>query len=182
MNKNLVFLNGFMGAGKSKIGPIVADKLNCPFFDSDKIIEEATGKTISDIFTDQGEETFRKMEQAILFQLIGNNNKAVIALGGGALMNPDNKKMADKKGTVVYIKSSPEEIFKRVKKTSKRPLLNIPRDENFETNLLIRIEELLKDRKDVYESAAVIIERDGFDPPQVAEMILTELEQFGKKT
>ncbi len=170
-----------MGAGKSKIGPLVAEKLNCPFFDTDKIIEEGTGKKILDIFNDKGEFFFRKIEQDVLYQLIHENEQAVIALGGGALMNPENKIQTDRSGYTIYIKSSPSEIFKRVKHTSKRPLLKVENDENFESNLMQRIEKLLEERKDVYESAQIIIERDGFEPPQVAEMILTELAKLKKQ-
>jgi len=178
MKKELIFLNGFMGAGKSKIGPLVAESLNCPFFDSDKIIEEGTGKKVFDIFNNDGEDAFRKMEHAILFQLIENNDKAVIALGGGALVNPENKNLANKNGITIYIKSSPQEIFNRVKHTSKRPLLQVERDENFEPNLLKKIESMLSERREIYESASIIIERDGFEPPQVAEMILRELDKI----
>ena len=180
MKKENVFLTGFMGAGKSKIGPLVARKLNCPFFDTDKVIEQATRKTIIDIFNNDGETAFRKMEQAILFQLIENNKKAVIALGGGALQNPENLNMANKNGHTVYIKSSPQEIFNRVKHKSQRPLLQVEHDENFEENLLQKIERLLKERVDVYESATIIIERDGFEPAHVVEMILTELGKLEK--
>ncbi len=180
MKKEHIFLNGFMGAGKSKIGPLVAERLNCPFFDTDKIIEQGAGKKIIDIFNEDGEAAFRKIEHSVLLQLIKTNSRSVIALGGGALVNPENKKLADKSGSIVYIKSSPQEIFKRVKHTSKRPLLRVERDENFEFNLVQKIEALLKERKSVYESAEIIIERDGFEPPQVAEMILAALRNLEK--
>ena len=117
------------------------------------------------------------MEHAVLFRLIEKNDKAIIALGGGALLNLQNKKLAEKNGITIYIKSSPQEILNRVKHTTKRPLLQVERDENFETNLLQKIKKLLLERKDAYESAQIIIERDGFEPLQVAEMILTELEK-----
>jgi len=164
-----------MGAGKSKIGPLVAEKLSCSFFDTDTIIEKETGNKINDIFETHGEGVFRKMEHAVLYQLVSENEKAVIALGGGALINPDNKKLVTLNGITIYLKSSPKEIFKRVKDSSKRPLLNVERDNNFEKNLLNKIESLLEERKDIYESAQIIIERDGFEPAQVAEMILKEL-------
>ncbi len=115
MKKEHIFLNGFMGAGKSKIGPLVAEKLNCSFFDTDKIIEQHAGKKIIDIFNEDGEAAFRKIEHSVLFQLIETNSRSVIALGGGALVNPENKKLADKNGSIVYIKSNTQEIFKRVK-------------------------------------------------------------------
>jgi shikimate kinase len=175
MQKDRIFLNGFMGAGKSKIGPRLAEKLKYPFFDTDKIIEQATAKKINDIFNDEGEAIFRKMEHAVFAQLIHANPHAVIALGGGAFINPDNKKLADKFGLTMYIKSSPQHIFERVKKSSKRPLLQVERDENFEANLLAKIDKLLNERREIYESAPIIIERDGFEPPEIVKMILKEL-------
>lgn len=176
MKNKHVFLNGFMGAGKSKIGPILAQKMKINFYDLDKIIEQYCNLSIFDIFESEGEESFRKKEQAILFQLIREHKSSVIALGGGALINDFNLRQVQKTGTVIYIKSNPKAILDRVKHTSKRPLLNISRDENFEANMLKRIEELLNERKHIYESADVIIERDGLEPDQVAEMILKRFE------
>lgn len=177
-NKKHIFLNGFMGAGKSRIGPLLAKELHCSFFDTDKIIEEHSHKKIHEIFEQEGEAVFRKREQAVLVQLAAQNQESVIAVGGGALINPDNKKIAEKNGVIVYIKSSADEIFERVKHTSKRPLLNVERDENFESNLKKRIMELLAIRKEIYESADIIIDREGLEANQVCEKILEQLKEY----
>ena len=177
--KKHIFLSGFMGAGKSKIGPIAANRLNCTFYDSDEIIEEACGKKIFEIFNDEGEDVFRKREQAVIFQLIEKDIASVIALGGGALNNKQTKEKVEKSGIVVYLKSSPQAIFDRIKHTTKRPLLQIDRDENFETNLLTKISDLLNRRRAIYESAHIIIERDGLEPDQVVDVILEKLREKG---
>ena len=176
-NKKHIFLNGFMGAGKSRIGPLLAKELDCPFFDTDKIIEQHSNKKIHEIFEQEGEMVFRKREQAVLAQLAGQESKSVIAVGGGALVNQENKNIAEKSGVIVYIKSSPDAIFERVKHTSRRPLLNVDRDENFESNLKKRITELLASRKEIYEDADIIIDRDGLEADQVCQKILERLKE-----
>ena len=170
--KKHIFLNGFMGAGKSKIGPYVAGGLGYTFLDTDKLIEQAAGKTIKDMFEQEDENYFRNLEQDMLKKLVEENKNAVIALGGGALVNPVNNMLIKQNGVTVYLKSSPEAIFQRVKHTSRRPLLEVPRDAHFETNLMLRIKELLAKRTELYETADVIIERDGLEPQQVAELII----------
>jgi len=178
--KRHIFLNGFMGAGKSKIGPILARQLTCDFYDTDKIIEEACGKRIFDIFNEDGEADFRKKEQAVIFQLIAQSDFSVIALGGGAFMDELTRKKAEQSGIIIYLKSSPQSIYDRVKNTSKRPLLQIEPDENYESNLLKKITELLTERRTIYESAHIIIDRDGLEPEQVAEKILEQVNEREK--
>ena len=133
-----------MGAGKSKIGPCLAQRFACPFHDSDKIIEIQTGKKISEIFKEDGEQVFRDLESKVLESLAADDIKAVIALGGGALVSDRNKSLAEKNGIIVYVKSSPNAIMSRIKNSKKRPLLNIPQDEHFEANLFKMINILLK--------------------------------------
>lgn len=177
-NKKHIILNGFMGAGKSRIGPLLAKELKVSFLDTDKIIEQYSNKKIHEIFESEGETVFRKREQALLFQLIRQEQKAVIAVGGGALVNPENKNIAEKNAVIIYIKSSPDAIFERVKNNTKRPLLNVQRNENFEINLKNRITELLTSRKDVYESADIIFDRDGLEADEVCKRILEKLKEI----
>lgn len=167
-----------MGAGKSRIGPLLAELMNCPFYDTDKLIEKSVGKKIAKIFKDEGEAFFRKLESEKIIELAAKKDKAVISLGGGALTYPQNKTLAEKAGIVVYLNSSAEVIFNRVKHTKKRPLLNVPRDENFEENLLKRIKELLDARKEIYESAHIIVQRDNHEPSEIAETIRREILKY----
>lgn len=167
-----------MGAGKSKIGPVLAGKFACPFYDCDKLIELETGKKIGDIFNEQGEAYFRQLESRMLEKLAAQNEKSVIALGGGALVDDKNRMIAESKGTVIYIKSSPQSILERVKNSKKRPLLDIPRDETFEKNLLNKIIEMLDKRKAIYESADIVFERDGFEFDEAGEIIYQKLKNY----
>ncbi len=175
-----IYLNGFMGAGKSKVGPKIAKLLNCSFYDTDNIIEQNSGKTVAEIFEQDGEETFRKKEGETISELSNYDKRAIVALGGGALTNPEIKNMVEEHGIVVYLKSSPETILSRVRRNTRRPLLNIKRDEFFEENLLKKINEILADRKEMYESAHIIIARDNLKPQQVAEKIYIEVEKYEK--
>lgn len=169
--KTHLFLTGFMGAGKSKIGPLLADKFGCPFYDSDSLIEDETGMTISDIFKEYGEPYFRSIESDIISRLVHYDTRSVIALGGGALINDDSFKQIKDNGILIYIKSSPEEIYKRVKDSGKRPLLSGSADSSREESMLIRIRTLLTERAPVYEKANIIIDRD----PLTLEEIVTEI-------
>ena len=164
-----------MGAGKSKIGPVLASKFACPFHDADKIIEQEAGKNINDIFQQKGEAHFRQLESQMIERLASGKVKSVIALGGGALISGKNRSLAENSGTVVYLKSSPQSILNRVKDSKKRPLLNIPRDQHFEQNLLKMIEEMLDKRKEIYESAHLIFERDDYEFDDAAEMIYQKI-------
>lgn len=176
--KKHIFLNGFMGAGKSKIGPILAVKFACPFYDTDKLVEMETGKNISDIFRDEGEEQFRQLESRMIRQLAYQKTKSVIALGGGALTFNDNNSIARDSGIIVYVKSSPRAIFERVKNSKKRPLLNVARDENFDQNLIKMITDLLERRKKIYESADIIFNRDSYDYEQAADLIYRDILKY----
>ncbi len=174
-----IFLNGFMGAGKSRIGPILADHFGRIFFDTDHIIEKKTGKKIFQIFEFYSEEYFRQLESEVIKEII-KKEPAIVALGGGSLVDEENRKSVHNKGVVIYVKSAPEEILKRVRNTRKRPLLIVPEGQNFEQNLFARINELLDERKDVYEQADLIVDRDGLEPPQIVELIESGLkEKYG---
>lgn len=175
-----IYLNGFMGAGKSKVGPLLADLLNCSWYDIDNLIEQKAGKKVAEIFEQDGEPVFRNMESEMIKETALNKIKSIISLGGGALTVSENRKIVEEQGIVVYLKSSPQFIFDRVKKSTKRPLLNIERDENFEENLLKRIIELLTERKEMYESAHIIIERDNLKPNKVADKIYKQLKKYEK--
>ncbi len=118
-----IFLIGFMGSGKSSIGKKLAGKLEYEFFDVDNVIEKNTGKTISEIFSEEGEGSFREYEQQALLQL-SNKKNAVIATGGGTPCFHNNMQMIKKTGISVYIKRSPEYLKKILKQSKQnRPLV-----------------------------------------------------------
>lgn len=163
-----------MGAGKSRIGRTLAKQWSWPFFDTDALIEKETGKTVMDLFEQDGEDHFRLLEKQVIKKFADEAYPAIISLGGGALMFPDNFKLIKQTGLLIYIKSAPEFLFERVKHTNKRPLLKIERDAQFEEKLLEKIKNLLDLREPVYQKADIVFERDGLEP----EAMLLQLMQF----
>ncbi len=181
MEKKHIFLTGFMGAGKSRVGRYLAKRLNFPFVDTDKEIEEKTGKTVKAIFEDQGEQAFRKLEVETIRQLCDDPLPRVISLGGGALNNAQTFQRVHSTGIVIYLQSSPENILQRVKHTDKRPLLKVDEKQDRDAALLQRIRELLTQREPVYNQADIVVPRDGLEAEEVAEKILQQLNQFWKQ-
>ena len=118
-----IFLTGFMGSGKTTVGPILANTLGFDFFDVDKAIEHRTGRTIVDIFLSQGEPEFRLIERSVLEELV-TKRSCVISLGGGTIANEQNFKFIKEHGIIVYLQLSEDEIIKRVRHRPDRPLLH----------------------------------------------------------
>lgn len=175
MNRKHVYLTGFMGAGKSKIGPLLSRALSLLFYDTDHIIEETSGKKIIDIFEQDGEERFRDLESAIIGELAAMETPAVIALGGGALIRRENRKIILESGWSVYISSSPEAVFERVRHSGKRPLLKIEPGPDRDRRLLEHIRHLLADRDVFYRKADIIVERDGLSLERIVETLTQQV-------
>ena len=135
-----------MGSGKSTYGRLIANKLGCSFIDTDHYIEKKEGRSISVIFSDDGEEYFRDVETDVLKEVLGNNELKVISLGGGTPLRKENRELM-KKGYTIFLKVSAEEAYERLKHDSKRPLLKVADPKG-------RIAELLEQRDPIYESAA----------------------------
>jgi shikimate kinase len=175
-----IFLTGFMGAGKSRIGKSLAEQYNYTLYDSDELIEETAGKAIKNIFEEDGEDQFRIIESKVIKKLCLLKEPAVISLGGGAIQNDKNFEMVEKYGISVYIASSPEAILNRVKHTSKRPLLNVAKGKNYEARLLARITELLNKRIPTYEKADIVINRDGLELEEIVKQMYIKIQQYRK--
>ena len=140
-----------MGSGKTSVGRVLADDLGYSFIDTDAMIEEKEGRSISDIFAKDGEQSFRDMETALLKELkVSQPSGAVISTGGGIVLRKENHALLKALGRVVYLKASPEETFRRVKGDTSRPLL-AAEDEDA---LKLKIEDMLKIRGGYYELAA----------------------------
>ena len=121
MKKSLV-LTGMMGVGKSTIGRLLSKKLNLKFIDIDKVIEKNQRKTIRKIFEVEGEKYFRKLEEKFTLKII-KGKRSVIALGGGAFINNEIRKEVLKSCCSIWLNLRIENLLKRYKKNSKRPLL-----------------------------------------------------------
>ncbi len=159
-HQSLIFLTGFMGSGKSTIGPILANTLGYEFADIDKLIERNAEKRIVEIFTTDGEERFREIERTVLEQ-VADHDHMVISLGGGTIANEENFSFIRKHGIIVYLQLSPEEIIQRVRHRSDRPMLKDEEGEMLPPGILEdRITELLSRREPFYARADVIIPAD----------------------
>jgi shikimate kinase len=160
MRKKIYYLTGFMAAGKSTIGPILANTLGWNFVDLDKAIEEEAAIKITEIFESKGEEYFRKKELEML-KTISKKNHLIVALGGGTITNNKNLKLLKETGRLIYLHSSAEMAYKRLIYKRDRPALlfeceELPTKEQF----LERIESLMTARKEFYEQADYFIDTD----------------------
>ena len=140
-------LMGFMGTGKSEVGRRLAQRLGRAFVDTDRLVEERAGKRIATIFAEDGEPTFRTLERAAVAEAAGRGG-AVVAVGGGAVLDPENVRCLRAAGVLVYLTARPEIIMGRVGDGSNRPLLrDDPRT---------AVARLLVERGPVYAAAADI--------------------------
>ena len=121
MEKNIILV-GLMGAGKSTIGRNIARSLNKAFYDSDRVIEERTGVDIATIFEIEGEQGFRDREEQVIAELCEQND-IVLATGGGSILRETNRKKMSKRGHVVYLRTSAELLYSRIRHDKKRPLM-----------------------------------------------------------
>lgn len=153
MSKNSIALIGFMATGKTTIGKSLAIYLGeeYKFIETDQLIIQKTGKSISSIFTEEGEEKFREYENEVC-EKVSKFNKVVISCGGGGVLNKKNVERLKKNCHIVLLRASPKEIYERIIKNGKtsRPVINI-KDSKRE------IKEILKFRKPFYKEAAEIV-------------------------
>ena len=164
--KNLILI-GCMGCGKTTVGAILAERLGCTCVDTDHEIEVREGRTIPDIFRDDGEPGFRRIEQDTLKALLPAE-KLVLATGGGIILDPENVRILRENGIVLYLKRSPESLFEHLEGVTGLPLLDGTEGED----RLARIRTLLQEREALYASAAhQVICCDGKESEEIAEDI-----------
>lgn len=163
---NLILI-GMMGGGKTTIGRKLANRLGYHFLDMDEQIESDQNCSISEIFSHQGEEHFRHLETELLNRLLLAQN-TVIATGGGVVVSEGNFDVMKRIGTIIYIKTSIEDIKLRLKSTLQRPLLQTANPEE-------RIHMLLLQRAPLYEQADQIVETKDFSPQYISSLIIQNL-------
>ena len=157
-----------MGAGKSTIGRCLAAVLRRRFYDSDREIERRTGASISLIFEVEGEPGFRAREKAVIDDLTCLKN-IVLATGGGAVLDPDNRAHLANRGRVIYLYASTDELLRRTARDRSRPLLQTP-------DRRARLEQLMAQRDPLYrEVADVVIETGNYRIRRVVNDILRQL-------
>ncbi len=169
--KSNVALIGFMGVGKTAVGKVLARKLDREFIELDSMIEQKAGKTIPEIFQQDGEIAFRELEMEVAKE-VSQKERVVIACGGGIVLNQINIDWLRQKSVIVYLTASPAVTLNRVLKSKEeRPLLKT-------ADKALAIRELLKFRKPFYERAADIkIDTSKLNDDLVAERIVAELKK-----
>jgi shikimate kinase len=168
----IVTLVGMPGCGKSTIGRQLARRLGWPFVDSDAQIEQRIGCPIRSYFEQHGETNFRDLEQEVLAELTRASPR-VLATGGGALLREANRQLLAGRTHVVYLRSTPEELYRRLRHDTHRPLLQV-------ADPLRRLRELYRERDPLYRSTAhYVIETGRPTVKMLVGMILMQLELAG---
>jgi shikimate kinase len=163
-----LFVVGMMGCGKSTVGRIVAERLGWRHVDTDEQLERETGQSVPEIFADRGEAAFRAAEARVLVAAAQSDRPTVVSVGGGAVLDPDNRKVIRSGGVVVWLRAPVETLAERVGDGAGRPLLN--------DDPAASLERLYTRRRPVYEDLAeVVVDVDRVDPRTVAERVLAAL-------
>ncbi len=152
-----------MGTGKTTVGKALAERLGYSFVDTDDVVEAATGKSIEKIFSEEGEEAFREMEARAIDQVL-LKDRAVVAVGGGAVCRPHNLQKLEKNGQVVLLQASEKIILERLAGESQRPLLR-------NGSKVDRIRDLMVERAPYYEQIPLKVLTDGKAIEKISEEI-----------
>lgn len=168
----MISLVGLPGSGKSTVGRQLARRLQLSFTDSDHVIEERIGCSIRDYFEREGEASFRDVEASVIDALTLQAS-GVLSTGGGSVLRPENRHHLHERGYVVYLRSSPEELFRRLRHDTNRPLLQVD-------DPLGRLRELYTQRDPLYrETAHFVIETGRPSVSTLLNMISMQLELAG---
>ena len=167
-----IALIGMPGGGKSTVGRQLARQLNIKFVDSDVEIERRIGCSIRAFFEREGEAAFREVEQAVILELTGYGD-AVVATGGGVVLREANRVSLRNRASVVYLRSAPEELFRRLRHDTRRPLLQV-------ADPLRKLRQLHAERDPLYrETAHFVIETGRPSVATLVNMISMQLELAG---
>jgi shikimate kinase len=161
-----VALIGFMGTGKSSVGRLVAEQLHFTFVDTDELIEQRAGKTISRIFEENGEAAFREYERQVVDEL-RNLKHAIVSTGGGLGASEENLASLKQHALVVCLWASPQIIWRRVRTQTHRPLLQGDDPKS-------KIRELLAVREPFYRQADVLVNTEVRSAKEVAQHVAHE--------
>lgn len=165
MNSESIVLIGFMGSGKTTLGRWIAREHGYTFLDTDDMIELKQQRSINDIFASEGEEYFRDLETDMIKSLADRDDKVVISVGGGLPVREVNRKLMRRAGKVVYLRTSVDELEKRLKGDTKRPLLA-------GGNVREKIIALMDKREALYFDAAdVVVDTTGRRFEQIYDTI-----------
>lgn len=171
MGSRTIVLAGFMGTGKSSVGRRLAARLGREFVDTDALIEQEAGTSITRIFADRGEAEFRVREKRAVAAAVGEDDR-VVAVGGGAILDRENLAAMKAGGPVACLTARPEIVLSRVAHDTGRPLLQGPQP-------LETIRGLMAERADAYARADVMIDTSDLTPDEVVERLLNALADAG---
>lgn len=167
-----IALVGMPGSGKSTVGRHLARQLGRRFVDTDAEIERRVASTIRDWFAEHGEAAFRELEQQVVEE-VTQQADAVIATGGGAVLRPANRDALHGRCQVFYLRSSPDELFRRLRHDTQRPLLQVADPQK-------KLRELYRERDPLYRRAAhFVVETARPSVPALLNMVLMQLELAG---
>lgn len=168
----LISLIGLPGGGKTSTGRQLARRLGRDFLDSDAVIEQQLGESIRDFFEREGEAQFRDIEQTVIADLTAEF-EGVLATGGGVVLRAANREALRARSTVIYLVSTPEALFKRLRHDTRRPLLQT-------TDPMARLHELHAERDPLYRETAHFQVATGRPSiPALVSTILSQLELGG---
>lgn len=160
-------LIGLMGAGKTTVGRICAERLGRPFVDTDDVVESLAHSTVAEVFATDGEGRFRALERQVVADIAASPEALVVACGGGAVVDPENRRLLRASGHVVWLRARPAVLHERVGDGAGRPLL--------ESGPLPTLERLATQREAAYTDAAhARVDTEGVDPQGVADAVLAE--------
>lgn len=164
-----VFLIGYRGCGKTSVARALGERLGWPWYDADVELERRAGRSIKQIFAEEGEPAFRDLEQAVLADL-AQQDRAVIALGGGAILREANRQAIANRGLTVWLQASPQTLLTRI---SADPTTSERRPNLTAQGGLAEIERLLAERSPLYAACAQrVLETEGRSCEQLAEQII----------
>ena len=179
-----IILVGFSGSGKSTLGELLATRLRIPFVDLDTEIVRREGTSIADIFLQKGEPYFRRVESTLLVESASRmTSRFVLALGGGAFQSERNRQFSKRMGIVVYLRCSMRELYRRVSKTTDRPLLTaILRPEvTSRMERLARIKRLVAVREPTYRRADITVSTSRGTMKEIVASIHGKIDEYYAK-
>lgn len=169
----VIALVGMPGGGKSTVGKQLARHIGVPFVDSDHEIEQRIGCSVKQFFEAQGEAAFRDVESAVIAELLNCQGDCVLATGGGAVLRERNREALHAGATVLYLRSTPEDLYRRLRHDTTRPLLQV-------SDPLTRLRELHQQRDPLYRRCAhYVLESARPSVQALVNMALMQLELAG---
>lgn len=162
-----IILVGMMGAGKTTVGRLLAEHLAWPYLDSDAQVMAATGRSVPELFAEQGEAAFRSEEERVLAEALSGQQSVVVSAAGGVVLSPANRELLARSGTVVWLRADPAVLGARVGDGTGRPLLD--------GDPVSSLTDLYEVRRPLYAAVAdVVVDVDDLAPDEVVERVLAE--------